>query len=134
MKKLQPAMARMQASATATTAARQQQELMELYKKETINPIAGCLPIVRADPSGVLRALQGAVRHHRDAPCAILRWIKDSSAPDPTTVFNLFGLLPLTWCLWSAISMLVLATHHGRDHLVSDEVEPVSDHEGVADC
>ena len=51
---------------------KQQQEMMELYKKEKVNPAAGCLPIVRADP-GVLRALQGALRHHRDAACAVLR-------------------------------------------------------------
>ena len=52
---------------------KQQQEMMEIYKKEKINPIAGCLPIADPDP-GVLRALQGAVRHHRNAPCAVL-WL-----------------------------------------------------------
>ena len=51
---------------------KQQQELMELYKREKINPVAGCLPIVDPDP-GVLLALQGAVHHHRDAPRAVLR-------------------------------------------------------------
>ena len=51
---------------------KQQQAMMELYKKEKINPLAGCLPIADPDP-GVLRALQGAVRHHRDAPRAVLR-------------------------------------------------------------
>ena len=51
---------------------KQQQAMMELYKKEKINPIAGCLPIAHPDP-GVLLALQGAVRHHRDAPRAVLR-------------------------------------------------------------
>ena len=51
---------------------KQQQAMMELYKKEKINPIAGCLPIAHPDP-GLLRALQGAVRHHRDAARAVLR-------------------------------------------------------------
>ncbi len=51
---------------------KQQQEMMEIYKKEKINPIAGCLPISDPDP-GVLLALQGAVRHHRNAPRAVLR-------------------------------------------------------------
>ena len=51
---------------------KQQQEMMEIYKKEKINPIAGCLPIAAADP-GVLLALQGAVRHHRNAARAVLR-------------------------------------------------------------
>ena len=51
---------------------KQQQEMMEIYKKEKINPIAGCLPVAVAD-SGVLLALQGAVRHHRNAARAVLR-------------------------------------------------------------
>ena len=51
---------------------KQQQAMMELYKKEKINPIAGCLPIAHPD-SGLLRALQGAVHHHRDAARAVLR-------------------------------------------------------------
>ncbi len=51
---------------------KQQQALMELYKKEKINPLAGCLPIVSPD-SGVLLAVQGAVRHHRNAARAVLR-------------------------------------------------------------
>ncbi len=51
---------------------KQQQEMMEIYRKEKINPIAGCLPVALADP-GVLLALQGAVRHHRNAPRAVLR-------------------------------------------------------------
>ena len=50
----------------------QQQAMMELYKKEKINPLSGCWPILDPDP-GVLRALQGAVRHHRDAARAVLR-------------------------------------------------------------
>ncbi len=50
---------------------KQQQEMMEIYKKEKINPIAGCLPDRLAD-SGVLLALQGVVRHHRNAPRAVL--------------------------------------------------------------
>ena len=48
-----------------------------------------------AADSGVLLALQGAVRHHRDGRHApFYGWIKDLSAPDPTTIFNLFGLIP----------------------------------------
>jgi hypothetical protein len=51
---------------------KQQQALMELYKKEKINPLAGLSSDRGADP-GVLRALQGAVHHHRDAPRAVHR-------------------------------------------------------------
>jgi YidC/Oxa1 family membrane protein insertase len=72
---------------------KQQQEMMELYKKEKINPIAGCLPIVIQIP--VFFALYKVLFitiEMRHAP--FFGWIKDLSAPDPTTIFNLFGLLP----------------------------------------
>ena len=72
---------------------KQQQALMELYKKEQINPMAGCLPIVIQIP--VFFALYKVLFvtiEMRHAP--FFGWIKDLAAPDPTTVFNLLGLLP----------------------------------------
>jgi YidC/Oxa1 family membrane protein insertase len=72
---------------------KQQQELMELYKREKINPVAGCLPIVIQIP--VFFALYKVLFvtiEMRHAP--FFGWIKDLSAPDPTTIFNLFGLIP----------------------------------------
>jgi YidC/Oxa1 family membrane protein insertase len=72
---------------------KQQQELMELYRREKINPVAGCLPIVIQIP--VFFALYKVLFvtiEMRHAP--FFGWIKDLSAPDPTNVFNLFGLLP----------------------------------------
>ncbi len=72
---------------------KQQQELMELYKREKINPIAGCLPMVIQIP--VFFALYKVLFvtiEMRHAP--FFGWIRDLSAPDPTNVFNLFGLLP----------------------------------------
>jgi YidC/Oxa1 family membrane protein insertase len=72
---------------------KQQQELMELYKREKINPIAGCLPVVIQIP--VFFALYKVLFvtiEMRHAP--FFGWIHDLSAPDPTNVFNLFGLLP----------------------------------------
>jgi len=72
---------------------KQQQELMELYKREKINPLAGCLPIAIQIP--VFFALYKVLFvtiEMRHAP--FYGWIKDLSAPDPTTIFNLFGLLP----------------------------------------
>ncbi len=71
---------------------KQQQALMELYKKEKINPLAGCLPIVIQIP--VFFALYKVLFvtiEMRHAP--FYGWIKDLAAPDPTNVFNLFGLL-----------------------------------------
>jgi YidC/Oxa1 family membrane protein insertase len=72
---------------------KQQQALMELYKKEKINPLAGCLPILVQIP--VFFALYKVLFitiEMRHAP--FYGWIKDLSAPDPTTIFNLFGLIP----------------------------------------
>jgi YidC/Oxa1 family membrane protein insertase len=72
---------------------KQQQALMELYKKEKINPMAGCLPILIQIP--VFFALYKVLFvtiEMRHAP--FFGWIKDLAAPDPTTIFNLFGLLP----------------------------------------
>jgi YidC/Oxa1 family membrane protein insertase len=72
---------------------KQQQEMMELYKKEKINPLAGCLPIVIQIPVffSLYKVLFVTIEM-RHAP--FFGWIKDLSAPDPTTVFNLFGLIP----------------------------------------
>ncbi len=72
---------------------KQQQEMMELYKKEKINPIAGCLPIVIQIPVffSLYKVLFITIEM-RHAP--FFGWIRDLSAPDPTTIFNLFGLLP----------------------------------------
>jgi YidC/Oxa1 family membrane protein insertase len=70
-----------------------QKELMELYKREKINPIAGCLPIVVQIP--VFFALYKVIFitiEMRHAP--FFGWIQDLSGPDPTNLFNLFGLLP----------------------------------------
>ncbi len=70
-----------------------QQEMMEIYKKEKINPISGCLPVVLQIPVffSLYKVLFVTIEM-RHAP--FFAWIKDLSAPDPTHVFNLFGLLP----------------------------------------
>ncbi|MFG1432188.1 membrane protein insertase YidC [Xanthobacter sp. V2C-8] len=85
--------------------AKQQQAMMELYKKEKINPVAGCLPIVIQIP--VFFALYKVLFvtiEMRHAP--FFGWIRDLSAPDPTTVFNLFGLIP-----WDPGSVPVLGAY-----------------------
>ncbi|MDQ2081724.1 membrane protein insertase YidC [Xanthobacteraceae bacterium Astr-EGSB] len=72
---------------------KQQQELMELYKREKINPVAGCLPILVQIP--VFFALYKVLFvtiEMRHAP--FFGWIRDLSAPDPTNIFTLFGLIP----------------------------------------
>jgi len=94
MKKLQPEMQRLR-ERFKDDKMRQQQELMALYKKEKVNPMSGCLPIVIQIP--VFFALYKVLFvtiEMRHAP--FVGWIQDLSAPDPTNIFNLFGLLPFT--------------------------------------
>src|SRR5437764_9369837 len=66
---------------------------MALYKREKINPVAGCLPVVIQIPVffSLYKVLFVTIEM-RQAP--FFGWIHDLSAPDPTNVFNLFGLLP----------------------------------------
>jgi YidC/Oxa1 family membrane protein insertase len=74
---------------------KQQQAMMELYKTEKINPVAGCWPVLVQIP--VFFALYKVIYvtiDMRHAP--FYGWIHDLSAPDPTSLFNLFGLLPFS--------------------------------------
>jgi YidC/Oxa1 family membrane protein insertase len=73
---------------------KQQQEMMEIYKKEKINPIAGCLPVALQIPVffSLYKVLFVTIEM-RHAP--FFGWIKDLSAHDPTNLFNLFGLIPV---------------------------------------
>jgi YidC/Oxa1 family membrane protein insertase len=92
MKKLQPEMMRLREQ-YGDDKMRMNQELMALYKREKANPMSGCLPIIVQIP--VFFALYKVLfvsLEMRHAP--FFGWIQDLSAPDPTSVFNLFGLLP----------------------------------------
>jgi YidC/Oxa1 family membrane protein insertase len=73
--------------------AKQQQELMELYRREKINPVAGCLPIAIQIPVffSLYKVLFVTIEM-RHAP--FYGWIHDLSAQDPTNLFTLFGLIP----------------------------------------
>ena len=82
-----------------------QQEMMELYKREKVNPLAGCLPIFIQIP--IFYALYKVLMltiEMRHQPFAL--WIKDLSAPDPMTPVNLFGLLHFTPPGFLAIGVL----------------------------
>jgi len=71
----------------------QQQAMMELYRKEKINPLSGCWPILIQIP--VFFSLYTVIfisLEMRHAP--FFGWIRDLSAPDPTNIFTLFGLIP----------------------------------------
>jgi YidC/Oxa1 family membrane protein insertase len=114
MKKLQPEMMKLR-ERYADDKMRQQQELMALYKKEKVNPMSGCLPILIQIP--VFFALYKVLFvtiEMRHAP--FFGWVQDLSAPDPTSIFNLFGLLPFgvpdflqigIWPIIMGISMFV---------------------------
>ncbi len=93
MKAVQPQMTALR-ERFANDKARQQQELMELYKREKINPLAGCLPIAIQIPVffSLYKVLFVTIEM-RHAP--FFGWIHDLSAQDPTNVFNLFGLIPV---------------------------------------
>ncbi|MFT8242594.1 membrane protein insertase YidC [Roseomonas sp. BN140053] len=95
--------------------AKAQQEMMGLYKTEKINPASGCLPILIQIP--VFFALYKVLFvtiEMRQAP--FFGWIRDLSAPDPTNLFTLFGLIPWTppeflhmpaWAIIMGITMFV---------------------------
>ena len=92
MKKLQPEMERIR-ERFKTDKVQQQQALMQLYQKEKVNPVSGCLPMVIQIPVffSLYKVLLVTI-DMRHAP--FFGWIRDLSAPDPTSIFNLFGLIP----------------------------------------
>ncbi|MEK7820679.1 MAG: membrane protein insertase YidC, partial [Pseudomonadota bacterium] len=94
MKKLQPEMLKLR-ERLGDDKVRLNQEMMALYKREQVNPAAGCLPILVQIPVffALYKVLYVTIEM-RHAP--FYGWIADLSAPDPTTVFNLFGLIPWT--------------------------------------
>ena len=83
-------------------------EVMGLYKREKANPMAGCLPIVVQIPVffALYKVLFVSIEM-RHAP--FYGWISDLSAPDPTNLFNLFGLIPFTPPDFLAIGLWPLA-------------------------
>ncbi len=101
MKKLQPEMEKLKQD-FPDDRMKQQQAMMELYKREKVSPLSGCLPVVVQIPvffslyKVILTSIE--LRH---AP--FFGWIHDLSAPDPTSLFNLFGLIP-----WTPPAMLMI--------------------------
>ncbi|MBL4891491.1 MAG: membrane protein insertase YidC [Rhizobiaceae bacterium] len=92
MKKLQPEMAEIK-ERHGDDKAKQQQAMMALYKKEKINPAAGCWPeLIQIPVFFSLYKVIYITLEMRHAP--FFGWIQDLAAPDPTSIFNLFGLIP----------------------------------------
>ena len=92
MRRVQPEMKAIQERFKDDRAA-QQQSMMELYKKEKINPLSGCWPILIQIPVffSLYKVLFVTIEM-RHAP--FFGWIQDLAAPDPTNIFTLFGLIP----------------------------------------
>ena len=104
MKELQPEMEAIKERA-GEDKQRFQKEMMELYKKNKVNPASGCLPILIQIP--IFFSLYKVIFvtiELRHAPW--FGWIRDLSAPDPSSIFNLFGLLP--WAAPEPTSFLAL--------------------------
>lgn len=101
MKQLQPKMERIKEQ-YGDDKMRMNQEMMELYKREKVNPLGGCLPMVVQIPVffALYKVLFVSIEM-RHAP--FYGWIQDLSAPDPTSIFNLFGLIP-----WDPPTMLMI--------------------------
>jgi YidC/Oxa1 family membrane protein insertase len=101
MKKLKPEMDAIKAR-NPDDKVKQQQETMDLYKREKVNPMAGCLPMFVQIP--VFFSLYKVILttiELRQAP--FFGWVQDLSAPDPTNMFTLFGLIP-----WSPPHLLMI--------------------------
>ncbi|MDD3370586.1 MAG: membrane protein insertase YidC [Alphaproteobacteria bacterium] len=99
MKAIQPEMKRIQ-ERYADDKVKQSQEMMELYKREKVNPMSGCMPMLVQIP--IFFALYKVLNVNiemRGAP--FFGWIRDMSVPDPTSWFNLFGLAP-----WSVVEQI----------------------------
>ncbi len=101
MKALQPEMVRLK-ELHKEDKMKLQQEMMALYKKEKINPASGCLPVLIQIPFffAIYKMLfiSLEMRHQ-----PFFGWIKDLSAQDPTSLFNVFGLIP-----WDPPSFLII--------------------------
>ncbi|WP_425996860.1 membrane protein insertase YidC [Caulobacter sp. DWR1-3-2b1] len=92
MKKVAPEVEKLKAK-HKDDPAKQQQEMMGLYAREKINPMMGCLPMLIQIPVfySLYKVLTVTIEM-RHAP--FFGWIRDLSAPEPTSLFNLFGLIP----------------------------------------
>jgi YidC/Oxa1 family membrane protein insertase len=95
------------------------QEMMALYKREKVNPAAGCLPIVVQIPVffSLYKVLVVTIEM-RQAP--FFGWIHDLSVPDPTSVVNLFGLAP-----WAVPDFAVIPVIGGALAMISIGVWPI---------
>ncbi len=107
-----------------------QQELVALYQREKVNPMAGCLPILIQIPIffALFKVLSVTIEM-RHAP--FFGWIQDLSAPDPTTIFNLFGLInwnppsALMIGIWPCLMLISMLIQKSLNPTPDDKVQAV---------
>ncbi len=126
MREMQPQMEAIK-ERTGDDRAKYQQEVMALYKREKVNPAAGCLPMLLQIP--IFFALYKVIfvtLELRHAPW--IGWIRDLSAPDPSSLINLFGLLPFAapaqGTFLHSFSLPVLAIVLGISMWVQQKLNP----------
>ena len=125
MKELQPEMEKLKERA-GDDRQKLQQEMMTLYKKEKVNPASGCLPILLQIP--IFFSLYKVIfvtLELRHAPW--IGWITDLSAPDPSSILNLFGILPYAvpeLGVFSIISLGILPILLGVSMWVQQKLNP----------
>ena len=120
MRKVQPEIAKMK-ELYGDDRQRMAQEMQSLYKKEELKPLSGCLPVLIQIP--VFFALYNVLLvtiEMRHAP--FIGWIRDLSAPDPLSVFNLFGIIN-----WTPPQILMIGVFHllfGLTFLLQTKLNP----------
>lgn len=125
MKELQPEMEKLKERA-GDDRQKLQQEMMALYKKEKVNPASGCLPILLQIP--IFFSLYKVIfvtLELRHAPW--IGWITDLSAPDPSSILNLFGILPYAvpeLGVFSIISLGILPILLGISMWIQQKLNP----------
>lgn len=120
MKKIQPQIKSLQ-ERYKNDRIRLQQEMMALYKREKINPAGGCLPMLIQIPVffALYKVLSVSIQM-RQAP--FFGWIQDLSAPDPSSVFTLFGLVP--WPIPSFLNLGVMPVLMGLTMYIQQKLTP----------
>lgn len=126
MKELQPQIERLK-SMYGEDKTKFNQEIMELYKREKVNPVSGCLPLLVQIPVffSIYKVLYVTIEM-RQAP--FFGWIHDLSASDPTTIFNLFGLIAWTppgFLMIGAWPLLMAGTMYLQQKMSPEPADPM---------
>ena len=127
MKKVQPEMERLK-KLHSDDPQKQQMAIMEMYKREKVNPVAGCLPLLIQIPVffSLYKVLFVTIEM-RHAP--FYGWVHDLSAADPTSIINLFGLLPFNPANWlpgflAILSIGIWPILYGMTQFVQTKLNP----------